>query len=295
MARYRDTKLRIRAHKVVHNRSAGGDFGIFFVLLIFGAFLVLPLWYKIIESFKPLDELFEYPPKFYVMNPTTENYVDLFSLMSNSWVPMSRYLFNTIYLTAFGIIGNLIGGSLAAYALSKINFPGRKTFFKLVVNSMMISATVSGVASFIIISALGWMDSHLAIIIPAFGGAMGVYLMKQFMDSSIPAAVLESARLDGASEFRIFLTIAMPMVKPAWLTLMITCFQSMWGLGASPYIHSEQLKTFPYAMSQILAGGVERSGASAAASVIMMIVPALVFIINQSKIVETMGASGMKD
>jgi ABC-type glycerol-3-phosphate transport system permease component len=119
--------------------------------------------------------------------------------------------------------------------------------------------------------------------------------MKQFMESSVPDTVLESARLDGASEFRTFLIIAMPMVKPAWLTLMIESFKGLWNSGASIYIHSEELKTFNYAINQIITGGIARSGAGAAAIVIMMIVPIAVFVLNQSQIIETMGSSGMKD
>ena len=124
---------------------------------------------------------------------------------------------------------------------------------------------------------------------------MGLYLMKQFMETSVPDTVLESARLDGASEFRTFLVIAMPMVKPAWLTLMIECFKNLWNSGSSIYIHSEELKTFNYAINQIVSGGIARSGAASAAIVITMIVPITIFVINQSKIIETMGSSGMKD
>ena len=148
---------------------------------------------------------------------------------------------------------------------------------------------------FIILSAFGWIDTFLAIIVPSLASTMGLYLMKQFMESSVPDTVLESARLDGASEFRTYLIIAMPMVKPAWLTLMVECFKNLWNAGASSYIHSEELKTFNYAIQQILSGGIARSGAGAASTVIMMMVPILVFVFNQSKIVETMGSSGMKD
>ena len=115
------------------------------------------------------------------------------------------------------------------------------------------------------------------------------------MDTNVTSSILESARLDGASEFRTFWSIAMPMVKPAWLTLIIYSFQGLWNTGASMYIHSEELKTLNYAMTQILSAGVVRSGATAASGVIMMMVPIIVFIISQSKIIETMGSSGMKD
>lgn len=288
-------KLRTRGHKVVLNRSAGGDAGITIILTILGLFMFLPMYYVVIQSFKPLDELFMFPPRFYVMNPTLDNYADLFTLMSDSWVPFSRYIFNTVFLSICGTVGNLILASMAAYSLAKLRFPGRKMIFSIIVTSLMFHSTVNQVTHFIILSSFGWVDTYLAIIIPSLASTMGLYLMKQFMESSVPDTVLESARLDGASEFRIYLTIAMPMVKPAWLTLMVECFKSLWNSGSSVYIHSEELKTFNYAIQQILSGGIARSGAGAASTVLMMSVPILVFVFNQSQIVETMGSSGMKD
>ena len=288
-------KLRTRRHKVVLNRSAGGDAGIAFLLVIMGAFMFLPMLYVIMQSLKPLDELWMFPPRFYVMHPTFSNFGDLFQLMSDSWVPFSRYIFNTVFITLCGTFGNLIIASMAAYALAKLRFPGRNVLFQIVVLSLMFHQTVNQLSNFIIMSALHMVDTYLAIIVPALAGTMGLYLMKQFMESSVSDAVLESARLDGASEFRTFLTIAMPMVKPAWLTLIIESFKGLWNTGASIYIHSEELKTFNYAISQVVSAGIARAGASAAATVIMMIVPITVFVLSQSQIIETMGSSGMKD
>lgn len=288
-------RLRTRNHKVVLNRSAGGDAGITFFLVIMGAFMFLPMLYVILQSLKPLDELWMFPPRFYVTRPTLENFADLFSLMNTSWVPFSRYVFNTVLITACGTFGNLILASMAAYALAKLKFPGRNWMFQLIVMSLMFHQTVNQVTHFIILSTLHWVDTYLAIIVPALATTMGLYLMKQFMESSVSDAVLESARLDGASEFRTFLTIAMPMVKPAWLTLIIESFRGLWNTGASVYIQSEQLKTFNYAIQQIVNGGVARAGAGAAATVVTMIVPIVVFVITQSSIIETMGSSGMKD
>lgn len=293
--RLKPGKLRVRNHRVILNRSVGGDAGITFFLVILGAFMFLPMLYVIMQSLKPLDELFMFPPRFFVIKPTLSNFKDLFSLMNDSWVPFSRYIFNTVFITFCGTLGNLILASMAAYALAKIKFPGAKFIFSMIVTSLMFHSTVNQVTHFILLSSFGWIDSHLAIIVPALASTMGLYLMKQFMESAVSDSVLESARLDGASEFRIFLTIAMPMVKPAWLTLMIESFKGLWNTGSSIYIHSEQLKTFNYAIGQILAGGIARSGAGAASSVIMMSVPILVFVINQSKIIETFGSSGMKD
>lgn len=288
-------KLRTRHHKVVLNRSVGGDAGITFMLVLMGAFMFLPMLYVIMQSLKPLDELWMFPPRFYVISPTLSNFGDLFQLMSDSWVPFSRYIFNTVFITICGTFGNLIIASMAAYALAKLKFPGKNVMFQIVVLSLMFHQTVNQLSNFIIMSAMGMIDTYWAIIVPALAGTMGLYLMKQFMESSVSDAVLESARLDGASEFRTFLTIAMPMVKPAWLTLIIESFKGLWNTGASIYIHSEELKTFNYAISQVVTAGIARAGAASASTVVMMIVPITVFVLSQSQIIETMGSSGMKD
>lgn len=288
-------KLRTRKHKVVLARSVGGDAGITVVLAILGAFMFLPMLYVIMQSLKPLDELWRFPPRFFVTSPTLKNFKDLFNLMNTSWVPFTRYIFNTVFTSVAGTAGHLLCASMCAYAMSKIKFPGHKWMFKLVRTSLMFHSTVTAVTRFIIMSAFHWIDTYWAIIVPAFSTTLGLYLMKNFMDTAVSDAVLESARIDGATEFRTFWTIAMPMVKPAWLTLIIYSFQDLWNAGASIYIHSEQLKSFNYAIQQITAGGIKRAGASAAATVIMMLVPITVFVINQSNIIETYGSSGMKD
>ena len=288
-------KLRTRNHKVVLARSRGGDAGITAMLVIFGAFMFLPMYYVVIQSLKPLDELWMFPPRFYVTKPTFDNFKDLFTLMSGSLVPFSRYIFNTVFTSIAGVIGNLFFSSLAAYSFAKIRFPGGRSMFKLVRTSLMFHQTVTAITCFILMSALHIIDTYWAIVIPAWGSMLGLYLMKQFMETNVTDAVLESARLDGASELKTFWTIVMPMVKPGWLTLIVYSFQSLWNAGASIYIHSEQLKSINYAIQQITAGGIKRAGASAAATVIMMLVPISVFIITQSNIIETMGSSGMKD
>ncbi|MBQ7835657.1 MAG: carbohydrate ABC transporter permease [Clostridia bacterium] len=288
-------KLRTRRHRVVLNRSAGGDFGINLMLFILGAIMFLPLYYVVIQSLKPLDELFYYPPKFYVINPTFQNFTDLFQLMSESWVPFSRYIFNTVWITFAGTAGNLILSSLCAYALSKIPFPGHGFFFQLIVKSLMISSAVAGTLQFVILTKMGLMDSQWAIILPTWASTLGLYLMKQFIDANISTEMLESARLDGAGEFRTFWSIAMPLVKPAWLTLIVQSFQGLWNTGASIFIQSEELKTLNYAMSQVLSAGIVRQGAVSASTVIMLIVPVIVFVVSQSNIIETMATSGMKD
>ncbi len=288
-------KLRTRNHRVVFARSAGGDTGITVLLTLLGAFMFLPMIYVVMQSLKPLDELWMYPPKFYVTNPTFDNFKSLFMLMNISWVPFSRYIFNTVFTSVMGTFGHLFIASLAAYTMAKIKFPGGAFMFKTVQTSLMFHSTVTAITSFIIMSAFGWLDTYWAIIVPAWGSTLGLYLMKQFMDTNVPDTVLESARLDGSGELRTYWVIAMPMVKPAWLTLIVYSFQGLWNAGASTYIHSEQLKSLNYAIGQITAGGIKRAGASAASQVVMMLVPIMVFVFSQSNIVETMGSSGMKD
>ena len=288
-------RLRTRKHKVVLNRSVGGDLGITMMLVFLGAFMFLPMLYVVMQSLKPLDELWMFPPRFIVMNPTLRNFSDLFVLMNTSWVPFSRYIFNTVLVSVCGTAGNLLFASMCAYALAKIKFPGRKWIFKTIRTSLMFHETVTAVTRFTIMSVLHLIDTPLALIIPAWGSTLGLYLMKQFMETNVNDSVLESSRLDGATEWKTFWVIAMPMVKPAWLTLIIYCFQGLWNAGSSIYIHSEQFKSFNYAIQQITAGGIKRAGASAASQVIMMMVPIAVFIISQSNIIETMGSSGMKD
>lgn len=277
------------------NRSAGGDAGIFVFLALFGVIMVFPMVYAISQSLKPLDELWRFPPRVFVENPTGKNYRDLFRMLGDAWVPFSRYIFNTVFISVIGTAGNVLFSSLAAYALAKIAFPGRKFFFKVVVYSLMFNSTVTGITNFITMSAFGMIDTYWAIIVPAWCTTYGLYLMKQFMETSVSDPVLESARLEGASEMRIFWTIAMPMVKPAWVTLIIFAFNSLWNSGTSTYIYSEQLKTFNYAISQVVSAGIARAGASAASTVVTMIVPIIVFIITQSNVIQTMSTSGMKD
>ena len=288
-------KMRTRRHTVVLNRSRGGDAGITVVLFILGFVMVVPLFYAILQSFKPLDEYFVFPPRFFVSHPTIGNYKDLFYLMSTSWVPFSRYIFNTVFISVAGTFGHLVCASLAAYVMSKMEMPGKKVMFQMVQKSLMFNAGVMGTMTFVILRYLGCVDTYWAVIIPAFQQSLGLYLMKQFMDSNVTTEILESARLDGAKEFRIFWSIAMPMVKPAWLTLIIYCFKDLWNQGAQASIYSEQLKSLNTGLSQIAAGGIARTGVSAASTVVMMIVPIIVFVIMQSNVIETMGSSGMKD
>lgn len=276
------------------NRSRTGDFLIYFMLFLVAIAMVFPLVFAVSSSLKPLDELFLFPPKVFAQNPTLDNFQDLFVTMGKSWVTFSRYIFNTVFITAAGTAGHLIIASLGAFVLSKYEFPGSKLFFTVVVTALMFNGYVTAIPNYLIISKLGWIDTYWAVIIPAFAAPMGLFLMKQFMEG-IPMSLIEAAMIDGAGLGKIFLQIVMPNVKPAWLTLIIFSVQSLWNNKAATFIYSEQKKTLVYALQQIQSGGIARTGQAAAVTVVVMIVPITIFILSESRILETMASSGLKD
>ena len=255
-------KLRTRKHKVVLARSAGGDAGITVMLAILGVFMFLPMYYVVIQSLKPLDELWMFPPRFYVMKPTLSNYSDLFSLMDTSVVPFTRYIFNTVFTTVAGTFGNLFISSLAAYAMAKIKFPGGDGMFRLIRTSLMFHQTVTAVTSFILMSALQIIDTYWAIIIPAWGTTLGLYLMKQFMDTHVNDSVLESARLDGANDLVLFTHITLPLALPIVLYYFVGCFSGIYNeyLWASLIMDSNQ--TVTTIMHSSVANGEIKYGAA---------------------------------
>jgi ABC-type glycerol-3-phosphate transport system permease component len=298
LAELRGEKIQVPKKHLISrrhpNRSIAGDIGIYLLLILFGIAMVFPLVYLIGSSLKPLDELFRFPPPVWPNNPTMDNFSDLFVTMGQSYVPFSRYLVNTVFITVVGTFGHLVIASMAAFVLAKYEFPGGKTFFAVVTTCLMFSGYVTGIPNYLIMSKLGMIDTYWALILPAFAAPIGLFLMKQFMEG-LPAALIEAATIDGASTFGVFWHIVMPNVKPAWLTMIIFSVQSLWNTSAATVIYSEAKKTLVYALQQIQAGGIARTGQVAAANVIIVAVPILVFVFSQSRILETMASSGIKD
>lgn len=276
------------------NRSFWGDLGIYLLMALIGVAMAFPLVFSFAASLKPLDELFRFPPKVFPQHVTLDNFSDLIVTMGQSWVPFSRYLTNTVLITFIGTFGHVIIASMAAFVLAKYDFPGGKTFFSIVVTALMFSGYVTGIPNYVIMSKIGIIDTYWAIILPAFAAPIGLFLMKQTMES-LPTALIEAAHIDGASEFRIFWGIVMPNVKPAWLTIIIFSVQSLWNTNAATVIYSEAKKTLVYALQQIQAGGIARTGQAAAVTVIVMLVPITIFVLSQNQIMETMASSGLKD
>ncbi len=277
------------------NRSRLGNVMVWIVLIVAGLFMSVPLIYAVTASLKPFEEIFLFPPKLYVINPTWDNYTALFSLTGELTVPFSRYLFNSFFIAVATTVIQIIFASMAAYPLAKGDFPGKNVIFNVIVFSLMFVSQVTFMPQYILMAKLQLLNTWWSLLLPTVGSSMGLFLMKQFMEQ-IPYAIIESARLDGAGEGRIVFSLVFPNVKPAWLTLAIFTFQGMWNTTGSAYLFDEDIKLLPTALAQITqSNATARMGVGMATTVILMIPPILFFILSQSNVVKTMAFAGIKE
>ncbi len=276
------------------SRSLYGNLISGFFLILMGAFVAFPLYYNIINAFKPVSELFLFPPRFVVYHPTLENFANIVRVQASSLVPIERYLFNTVFTSVVSTGLYMLVASMAAYPLAKKKFPGRNIIYYLIVFAIMFSGEVTTLPRYIMMAKMGMLDTFFALILPVMAGSFGVFLMMQFM-STVPDEILEAARIDGAGEKYIFFKIVFPSVKPATLTLLILTFIQAWANNGSTFIYSEELKMLPTIVAQINSGGIMRAGVAAATTVILMIPPIAVFLMCQGSVMETMAHSGIKD
>lgn len=274
--------------------SRGGDIGIFILLLLVGVFMLFPIYFSIVQSIKPVEELFLFPPKLYVMRPTSQSFQDMLKVAGSMDVPFSRYVFNSVFISVVVTAAQLIFSSSAAYVLAKVKAPGIKFMNKVIEVALLFTSSVTYIVQYIVMAKMGIIDTYLALTLPFIATPMGLFLMRQFM-GQIPESMIEAAKLDGASHLRICWQIVMPNVKPAWLTLMIFAFQGAWQITGYLFVYSEQLKPIPVVMQQIAASGLARAGVSYATVVVLMLPPMILFLILQSNVVETMAHSGLKD
>ena len=291
---YKDQTIHHYKHRRKPNRSVGGDIGIYIFLAICSLMMVFPLFFAICNALKPLDEVLKNPPTVLPRNPTLDNFSDLLITMSQGWVPLSRYIWNTVFITVVGTVGHVVFASMAAYVLAKYRFPGGNLFFRVAVVALMFSGYVTGIPNYLIMCKLHMVDTYWSLILPAIGGSLGLFLMKQFMDG-FPMSLIEAAKIDGASEMLIFWKLVMPNVKPAWLTISIFSIQGLWNNAQVQYIYTESKKMLRYALDQVALGGIARQGQQNAVIVFTMFVPIVFFIFSQSQIMETMATSGLKD
>lgn len=278
-----------------YTRSKLGNFFFFAFLFLFGAFSVLPLIYSVVTSFKPIDELLMFPPTlFTVKRPTFNNYLALPDLISGLNVPLSRYLTNSLFISIAGTLLHVIFATAAAFVLSKVDLKFKNVIFLVIQLSLLFNAYTLAIPRYLIYNGMGIIDTYWVYILPAIPSSMGVFLMKQYMDGYIPDALIEAAKIDGANYIKIFWSIILPNVRPCVLTLSLFSFQTIWATIPSGTIFNESLKTLPTVMSTISAGGIARSGAAMAATVILMIPPIVVYLFSQSSVKETMGSAGIK-
>ena len=276
------------------NRSHFGNVMVFFMLVLVGIFMGLPLYYNVIQALKPVEERFIFPPRFYVVNPTGQNFSQLFQLVSDLTVPFSRYLFNSVFVSIVSTGVSVLIGAMAAYPFAKKKFPGRDMLWRLIMLTLLFSGGVTALPAYIVKAKLGLINTYWVLILPSLASTLHMFLLRQFM-LQIPDSLLDAAKLDGANDFGIFMNVIMPNVKPAWMTVMVLSFTNIWNTGSGGVIFKEELKLLPTALGQIGAGGIARSGATAAAGVLLMIPPIVSFVLTQSKMLQTMAHSGIKD
>ncbi len=291
-------RSKLRAGGVNPERFSRGQIKFYLYLIPLAAFMLLPIIFITMSAFKPVDELFAYPPRFFVKNPTLNNFTQLFSISSSTNVPASRYLFNSIISTLLVVILTLLMSSAAGYVLSKKAFKQKKLLFSINNLALMFVPIAVAIPRYFVIVYSGLQDSFLANVIPLLAMPVGLFLVKQFIDQ-IPDALVEAAVIDGASDYKILTKIIIPLIKPALATIAILAFQTSWNSteASTIYINKETLKTFSFYMSTLsnTSGNmVAGQGIAAAASLIMFLPNLILFIILQSQVMNTMAHSGLK-
>jgi len=290
-------KKRKRPLTAQRVQTSGSWILVYSLMLLLVCFTALPLIYLVCTAFKPLSELYVFPPQFFVRNPTTKNFSDLLLSLSSSAVPYTRYLFNSVFIALITVVLTIIISSMAAYGFVKHSLPGNKMWFGLVVAALMVSPYVTQIPRYLIVNELKLINSYAALILPVLASAYYFFLVKQFMEQ-IPNELVEAARIDGSGEMHIFWRIIMPMLTPAWVTMMIFCFVGTWNDFFSPliYLNDQAMKTLPLALNTISGGGasIGRAGAVSAATLLMTLPTIILFTLSQRKVMQMMVHSGIK-
>mgnify|MGYP001236199948 FL=1 len=289
-------KNRLRTNGMNPQHFSLGQIKIYLFLLPICVVMALPIIFIFVNALKPLDELFAYPPRFYVRNPTLNNFATLFSLSSTSNTPAGRYLFNSILASLLTVVFTLIIGTSAGYVLSKKHFRTRNVLLEINNLALMFCSVAVAIPRYFVIAKLGLLDTFWANVVPLLATPVGVFLIKQFIDG-LPDALIEAAYIDGANDYQILFKIVMPLIKPALATLTIMTFQASWGAteASTLLINNESYKNFAFYLSTLSANGtVSGQGVAAAASLIMFLPNLIIFIFMQSKVMSTMAHSGIK-
>lgn len=281
--------------RILDKKQGAISVTIYIIMVLLVLFTSLPLIYLICTAFKPLNELYVFPPQFFVRQPTLKNFKDLLISLSSSEVPYTRYAFNSILITVCVTTGTIFVSTLGAYGTVKHHPPGSKFMFQIVIASLMFSPYVTQIPRYLVINELKLIDSLWAIILPGVVSSYNFFLVKQFAEQ-MPDELIEAARIDGAGEYLIFFKIIMPMLAPAWSTLLVFSFVGTWNDYFSPllYLSDPAKHTLTLALSNISGGSIGRAGAASAATMLMTIPTVIVFTLSQKKVMQTMIYSGIK-
>ena len=297
MAAVHGRSVKIRGRHLFY--FSFSQFFLYLFLAVLVAFTALPLIYVVSTAFKPMDELFVFPPKFLTDRPVLDNFYSLFANLDNAAVPFTRYIFNSLVNSVGVVAGTTIVSTMAAYGLTKHKPDGSNLIFSLILAALMFSAHVTQIPNYMVVEKLGLINSYWALILPKIATAFNMFLMKQFMEQ-MPDEYIEAARIDGAREFQIFAKIACPFVKPAMATLVVFTFVGTWNDYFSPLIftNTNAMKTLPLAIQSIAGGpgaaSLATAGTMAAASFVMIIPTVIIYSAMQSKVINTMSYSGIK-
>lgn len=270
----------------------------FAVLIPLAVFMALPILYIFSTAFKPLDELFAFPPTFFVRRPSLDNFRQILGTMSQSNIPFGRYVFNSVVSSLMVVVITVIISLSAGYVLSKKSFKAKKLLFSINTLSLMFVPAAVKIPKYLVMEKTNMIDNFFSLVLPLVAMPVGLFLVKQFIDQ-VPDALIEAAKLDGASDFRILLQIVAPIVKPSLVTVAILAFQSAWNTPepSTLYVNSDSLKTFAFYMTALgtqTGNSVAGQGMTAAASLILFIPNLIIFICMQSKVLNTMAHSGIK-
>ncbi|MGN0631918.1 MAG: carbohydrate ABC transporter permease [Ruminococcus sp.] len=294
MTKNRADISRMKASERPAGRKVFGRVCIFLFLTVLGLFMAMPVYLTVVMSVKPQHEMFIFPPKLYAEEPTLSNFAEMFRICSSGQVPFSRYVFNSVAVTAAVTAMQTVFSSMAAFCLAKVKFPGAKIINSIIVISLLYQSSAIYIMQYMVLAKLGMVNRIAALILPAAASPMCLFLMRQSM-STIPDSVIEAAKVDGAGLFRICWQIAVPNQKPALMTVVIFAFQAAWNIQGGSIIFDESMKTLPTVVQQAAAAGLSRAGTAMAAAVFMLIPPAVIFMAAQRQVIETMAHSGLKE
>ncbi len=289
--------MAYKGHRINPQRFEKSHIKIIAAILPLVIFMALPIIFIINHAFKPMEELFAFPPTFFVKNPTLDNFSDLMKINRTAGIPMGRYVFNSVIVTVLTIILSLLFTTCAAFALSKIKFRAKHTLLNINQAAIMFVATAVLIPRYLVVSLGGMVDSYFAHILPLIAMPVALFLVKQFVDQ-VPDSLLEAAYIDGASDFQVYRKIVIPMIKPAIATASILVFQQVWtNLETSNFFtNDDSMKTLTFYMNSFITANntVAGQGIAAAAAMVMFLPNLILFIILQKNVMNTMAHSGIK-